>query len=222
MICPNCHGNIPDNSKFCTLCGSKTNPVNTMNPITGVHSPGNSNPYVAAGAASGNSGTAAKILNNIDFRHLDVKGTVTLEAIFWALSSLGWFFPLANGDTFSSSKSVINYLLEGGSEGMVPGVDAIFWIMIIVVAFMIVLGFWQALHPFGKAFTTVYASIGIIFSTYDLLLGSLANWAVGSLAQVEGGGISFVGHLFQICSVILLLLHCVEVWMLAAQGKRVS
>lgn len=213
MKCPNCNGNIPDNSKFCTICGAKIEAA----PTSGFTPAGAAAP--AGGAASAAAGSVKNVLNNIDFHHFDLKGLITIEAIVWLIPVIGWFVPWMNSSKYAEPTSLFSGLIDNdlGDFGLFLG------ILILVTILLVVEGFWIASRPVKRKMPVEFGIVGIWTSVMMILLTKIIGIGFGALSAIgAGSGMNLMGQLVKLSSWVLLILSCWQMWMMAGQGKKVN
>lgn len=225
MQCPNCHGNIPDNSKFCTLCGARipetmvsqsavkseySTQVNTVQTGTSAY-----------GTVGGNS--VQKVLSGVDFRHFDLRGLVTIEAILWIIPFLAMFFPVNDVSTsYSKPKGLIFDILENGLGDTSWEFTVIIFGLIILTTGMVVIGFLQILRPVNPKITAIYGIIGILISLYSVVDLTFQDKLLSAISSFVTVTPTFMGNLMHFSVWILLVMHCWQIWMMAVQGQRLK
>ncbi len=224
MQCPNCHGNIPDNSKFCTLCGTRIPEAANPSAAKPEYS---SQPYSAPagssvyGASAGSS--VQKVLNGVDFRHFDLRGLVTIEAILWIIPLLGLFFPWMEVPSYlGKSKGIIFGIFELGKSDFPWEVSFMVWALVIATIGMVVIGFIQVLQHLPSKVTAIFGIVGILTCVFYIIVLSLQDTVLSAGSSLVDIKWTLIGTLMPIAVWVLLIGHIWQIWMMAVQGQRLK
>lgn len=191
MQCPKCHGNIPDNSKFCTLCGTR---IETAQPAGPGAAPEKSN--IPAPAAENNVSAAlskakAQLDSNVKIDFSDLKKTNSMGimagiVVGWLLVLLGCFINTVKvmgiGYSFSGFSDLI---YQYAKMDMQLG-----WVIGAAVAFVL-FGAFILLRPresYTRKLETVFGT-GSLMGGFVLTLIVYFLWKM--LSAVSSYGLSF-------------------------------
>lgn len=231
MQCPKCHGNIPDNSKFCTLCGAKIEAVITPVQPASITQPEQPethpvSPDLIPPAAAGANANPVSFssLKKMDFKNLSVKNLITLQALAWIIPVLGLVTPTyyMSSYGYTVSGSLFDQASQGNA-GEAGFMAALVWILILATVAVFGLGLWLAFKPGKQILAANFAAAGIVVSTYFILWLSMTGMVVG-LGSLLGGsaGLNFWGQIVRVFCFAELLASIYLVWLMAVQNKRIS
>lgn len=229
MQCPKCHGTIPDNSTVCTLCGQAINDDPSLqfhkspepdSQMAKKHDPASVQPPWKDGKE-----IVEKLSGNINFRHFDLKGLITCEAILWIIPAIGLFSPLYevsyNGYGSSGGEAIIPSLLNGTLNKAPGQIVFMIWLVVLLIFAMMIVGFLQAFHPVKKSVPLFYGITGILLSVFLILSLGLINSMIGLVSLMGGGSrTTFIGILMKISLWILLAGHCWQIWMMTVEHQK--
>lgn len=221
MQCPYCHGNIPDNSKFCTLCGKKIaepapvqNQTYSGNTSFNSQIPSVSNPnssFTLNDVTSKAGDIGKKLAGNVDFHNLNVTGIITLISLGWLIELFGCFIDLIDVHGFGISLQNLSEALHKYAK-----VDMGFgWIMFVVII-LAGCGFYLALKPengmpskASAVFKTIYGIISLVISFILFLILFVLRSGI-SMAGGYGVSITLMGWLTLIAAAAILILSAME------------
>lgn len=231
MQCPYCHGNIPDNSKFCTLCGKKISepaPVQNQqfsgNTSFNSQIPSASNPnssFTLNDVTSKAGDIGKKLAGNVDFHNLNITGIITLISLCWLIEFLGCFINLV--DVFGFGISFQNL-----SEGLkkIGNLDVGFGWVAFVVVILAASGLYLALRPergtpskVSLGLKTVYGILSLMIS-FILFVILLMFKSGMSQASSYGVSITLMGWLTLIAAAVIVILSSMVLTRLCTSPNR--
>lgn len=228
MICPKCHGIIPDNSKFCTLCGTKIEVQSATQTassdraqkysqpagqIQGV--PGNGSTINLNNVTAKASSAAKQLAGNVDFKNLNSIGCVTIMAVAWLVILIGCFTGVFgyNGDSISFQQfaEMFKTYLR---------IDLHFDYIVALIAALMLAGFYAAFTAKSKWAVKVQTCFGI----GSLITSSLLSMIFGFiLMPFEGSSMSelltFTGWVSCLLSFALFIVSVIELRLLCQSGQ---
>lgn len=228
MQCPNCHGNIPDNSKFCTLCGAKiqsqpasgnppyTNPnpgySNPANPNyshgSPAHNPGSS---FTAGDLAGKAGQVGrKLASNVDFHNLNPVGLSTLMAVCWTILFVGCFVNLLEMDGEGLSFKMFSDLMKENA-----GLNMHFNLITGPILVLAIFGYFISLTRQNQSSRKLFTLFGILSLIAATILGTFFLYLIVILSAAnsftsEIPNITLMGYLSALSALAILVMGVYE------------